>query len=82
MFDIRDRLYFDEVYYLMKHMNRRKLGEYRMQLALIQNPHTKNPKELWDQLKIDQHIRPAELDSTGFDLLRARMQQGQGFNVK
>jgi hypothetical protein len=64
-------------------IKRRKVDEYKMQMAVIQNPHTKDPKKLWQT--IDNMVpksRPDKLDVAGFEVLKIRLQQNPRFVVK
>ena len=63
------------------------MQEYRMQLAIVQNPHVKNPQQLWSLL--EQNIRVEdkqdrkELDIAGMERLKDAMRHsGSGVMVK
>lgn len=81
---ILEDVYFDELFLLVKNINKRKLTEYKVQLAIAQNPYTKNPKQLWTLLKqMDENeSRMQEFDSTGFELLKQQLSQNPRFIVK
>lgn len=69
----------------MKHIKSRKNIEYKMQLAIAQNPHAKNPQELWDLLNkqdTKDNIESATLDVGGMELLKARMSENPRIIVK
>lgn len=56
-----------------------------MQLAIAQNPHAKNPQELWDLLNkqdTKDNIESATLDVGGMELLKARMSENPRIIVK
>lgn len=82
--EILEHVYLDDLIKLMPVIEKRKLDEYRIQLALITNPHTKNPSELWNMLKPPPDItdRPIELDKTSFDLLKTKLSKGSRIVVK
>lgn len=44
-------LYPEEVFLLLKNIEKRRLLTMQTNLAISQNPYTKNPKELWDTIK-------------------------------
>jgi hypothetical protein len=50
------------------------LSNFKTQLAIVSNPHTKNPKQLWDILnKPDEEqmsIEEYAFDSAGFENLK------------
>lgn len=79
--DILEGVYLDELFYFVKLINRRKISEYKMALAISTNPHTKTPKKLWDTL--DQQERTnegkdyldAEFDQAGFDRFKQTLQR-------
>lgn len=81
---ILDDIYLDDLVYLMKQINQRKISDYRMQLAIAQNPYTKNPKQLWNILK-DQNIeenKNEEFDDVGFERLKNALSENPKFIVK
>lgn len=57
-----------------------------MQLAIIQNPHVKDPKELWRILNQRQENipapRPEKFDAVGFDLLKSQLSGNPRFIIK
>lgn len=56
-----------------------------MQLAIAQNPHAKNPQELWDLLSKDTPTEKKEsdtLDIGGMELLKAKMSENPRIIVK
>jgi len=48
--EILEEIYIDELMCLTDVIKSRKSSEYKMQLAIVSNPHTKKPRELWDAL--------------------------------
>jgi len=83
--DILCDVYFDELYWLTRQIERRKLTEYRMQLAIVQNPHVKDPKELWRVLNsqdASQITRTEKFDDVGFEVLKSRLRASPRFVVK
>jgi len=76
-------VYFDELFELANLINNRKRDEYRVLLAIAQNPHTKDPKQLWQILESDEERkRSLEFDEKGFDAFKAAMSQTGKFVVK
>ena len=69
---IYDHLFFDEVYMLTEAIRRRKNGHYKMLLAIVQSPHSKDPNLLWKALEADERtdIVAEELDTAGFERLK------------
>jgi len=82
--DILCDVYFDELYWLTRQIEKRKVTEYRMQLAIVQNPHVKEPKELWKVLNKNDVIvdRPEILDETEFEILKSQLRKNPRFVVK
>jgi len=82
--EILEHVYFDDLFYLVTQMGKRKLDEYRIQLALISNPHTKDPNNLWRKLEPPPEIgkRPETLDKTSFDVFKTKLTQGSHIIVK
>ena len=77
-------MYLDELYSLVGYINKRIINNYQIELALIQNPYTKNPKELWQILKSMQDIQPKEeqLDVVGMEILKQRLSGSSKILVK
>lgn len=79
--DILETVYLDELFVFSRLINKRKNQEYKMQLAIAQNPHIKNPKELW--LMLDQQSKQiegktyidSEFDATGFEALKQSLRR-------
>ncbi len=85
LYDIYYGVYLDELIFLVQKINHRKLIEYRMQLAIVQNPHVKDPKHLWDILTSqdkDFVTEPKEFDPVGFELLKSQLRGNPRFVVK
>ena len=82
--DILEHTYIDELVHLLDKIKARHVTNYQMQLAIVQNPHTKNPKELWQTL--DQSVRKPideKPDKEGLMRLKHRLASGsRGFVVK
>lgn len=55
-----------------------------MELAIAQNPHVKNPKELWDTLNAYERYDndTEELDKAGMALLKDKMRQNPRIMIK
>lgn len=84
--DILNKVYFDELFYMSEQIKRRKLTEYKMELAIAQNPHL-DPKEqvkLWDELKKEDPIpaKQVEFNDEDFGNLKALLTQSPHFEVK
>lgn len=81
-------LYFDELFELIQSVNRRKIQNTRLELAIVQNPHIKDPQDLWKLL--DQQERELDglpprdetFDAAGFAILKMRMKQNPRIIVK
>ena len=64
--------------------------DYKMQLAIIRNPHTENPDNLVkildqgfeDDPEVSYAKRKAEFDEAGFELLKSKLMQNPRFVVK
>lgn len=83
--DIFYDVYFDELYFLLQKIEKRKLIEYRMQLAITQNPHIKEPEKLWNVLNAPdrtERARSKEFDEKGFEALKSRLSSNPRFVVK
>lgn len=80
---ILDCVYLDDLQHLSKAMDKRKLSEYKMQLAITQNPHTKDPKKLWDVIKSKEEPEPRseQFDAAGFERLKLAMQTAGGSKI-
>lgn len=60
----------------MQLIKQRKNLEYRMLLAIVQNPHAEKPQALWDELnKQNTHTSREndKLDTKGMELLKLKM---------
>ncbi len=82
--DILEHTYLDELVHLLDKIKARQVTEYQMQLAIIQNPHTKNPQELWRTLEQTTHKPIDEKpDKQGMMNLKRKMAgTSRGFAVK
>jgi hypothetical protein len=81
--DILETVYLDDLFFFMAQIKRRKLGEYKIYAAIIQNPHVKDPKILWNILKQeDDNYLSREFDEQGFNLLKDQLMQNPRFKVK
>lgn len=85
--DILNEVYLDELFFLTRYINRRHITDYRMQLAIAQNPHVKNPKELWTILEqqereITGKHQENDFDAVGFELLKNELRNNNKFIVK
>lgn len=84
--EILNNVYLDELFELVKKINKRKLSEYQIQLAIVQNPFVKNPKELWETIKreatnYDTETEPV-YDKTGLELLKMKLSNGSKIVIK
>lgn len=82
--DILNDVYLDELYYLTRTINMRKLNENRMKLAIATNPHIKNPRQLWKtfdeqerQLSGKSYL-DAEFDAVGFERFKQTLKARGG----
>lgn len=84
MREIGYHVYFDEFFELLQQINKRKIGEWRMQLAITQNPHVKDPKQLWAILEAEDRYKNTseKLDKSSFALLKDKMRQSTRIMVK
>lgn len=87
--DILENVYLDELFIFTRLINRRKISEYKMQLAIATNPHTKEPKKLWGTLDKQERENEglsyldAEFDAAGFEAFKMRLKrQGSAIVVK
>lgn len=82
--DILERTYVDDLFMLIKAREKRKLDERRILLALISNPHVKDPNALWRQLTPRDEVpeRPTTLDKASFDVFKSKLTQGSHIVVK
>lgn len=82
---------FDEALQLQERIRQRTYAEYKMQLAISQNPHSKEPEALWKML--DEHmtqlrtaaeieILDQDLDREGLENLKKIMSGGIDFVIK
>lgn len=80
---ITQGVYLDELYFLIDQINKRKISEYKMQLAIAQNPHVKDPKALWEILNRQTRKLPSsKLDVSGMELLKSKLRQSPSIDVK
>jgi hypothetical protein len=81
---ILNDVYIDELPPLLRQISGRHIRDYKMQLAIIQNPHTKDPKHLWRILQQSEPRKPTEdvFDASGFERLKAQMSQSPRIIVK
>ena len=66
-------MYVPELVRLVKEINKRRLKNWKMELAIVQNPHVKNPKQLWQDLNSaddEDTRREAKFDPVGFEKLK------------
>lgn len=81
------QVYVDELFYLAKKINLRKVRGYKMQLSIVQNPHVKDPAQLWQALESEERQygtikKIAEFDELGFELLKQKMRENPRMIVK
>jgi len=82
--EIENHVYFDELVYLVEKINRRKLREYKMQLAISQNAWVENPKELWRILESEtsEESIDEKLDKAGFEAFKQKLSTSKNISVK
>lgn len=82
--DIKEKVYFDDLIPLVEKINARQVSEYKMLLAIVQNPYAKDPQKLWQILKSREphKVRSEKLDVAGFEALKIRMSQNPRIIVK
>ena len=73
----------DELVVFVAKIRERQVKNYMMDLAIISNPHSKEPKDLWRMLEA-QVKKPVEekLDKQGMELLKQRLGASKKFVVK
>jgi len=80
---ILENIYIDDVFNLQKQITRRHFEEWKMQLAIVQNPHTEKPKDLWDMLVAQTAVPDDEpLDKVAFENFKAVVSGGKHVAVK
>lgn len=70
---------------MSERINQRRNSDWQMQLAIVQNPHVKDPKQLWTALRKHDPQRgqeKQEFDAAGFERLKAALSQNPRFVVK
>lgn len=82
-------MYLDELFIFTRLINARKITEYKMQLAIVTNPNTKNPKQLWEMLDRSDRENDgrgyldAEFDATSFEAFKQTIKRhGSAIDVK
>ena len=80
--EILEKVYFDDLFHLTKEINSRKIREYKMQAAIVQNPHVKDPKHLWRILDAEEGVPDDEFDTIGFERLKNQLRSSGKFIVK
>lgn len=61
--------------YLMPAIEDRTRRTWLMELAIVQNPHTKEPNELWARLRGDSALPDAKLNKTAMEQFKQRLAQ-------
>jgi len=84
-----ENVYLDELFIFTRLINRRKINDYKMALAIATNPHTKDPKNLWGVLERQERLNEgkeyldAEFDAAGFAAFKQTLQRhGSAIVVK
>jgi hypothetical protein len=78
--DILETVYLDELPIFSRLITRRKINDYKMQLAIATNPHTKDAKRLWNTLEQQERQNEgksyidSEFDAVGFEKLKQALQ--------
>lgn len=83
---ILEDTYLDELFYLQKKIQQRQVREHKMQLAIAQNSHVKDPKTLWKMLDDQDRelggLRDEKLDKEGFARLKEQLSTSKAIKVK
>ena len=81
---ILEDVYIDELVKLSEKIKKRKNSEYKMQLVIVSNPYSKDPKKLMDMLddKPNSELRDEKLDRESFIRLREQLSRSQSIKVK
>jgi hypothetical protein len=81
--DIYNHVYVDELMSLIPVIKNRKMDDYRMRLAIAQNPHAKDPKKLWRSLQSKKdRTEETKLDESGFEIFKSRLSRSSKIQVK
>lgn len=81
--EILNNVYPDELFYLTDQIKKRRLGEYRMTLAIVQNPYSKHPNELVKMLSpAEIRERRDDLDVEAMENFKRNLSKGSGIRVK
>ena len=85
--EILENVYLDELYFLTREINKRRLHNYQMQLLIAQNPFSKNPKEIFTEIEkqeaeIEGKKQVEEFDANGFERLKLAMRANPRIQVK
>ena len=87
--DILEQVYFDELFIFARLINRRKINEYKMELAIATNPHVKDPKSLWRMFDRQERENEgkgyldAEFDPATFEAFKQTLKRhGSAIDVK
>ena len=82
--EILEDTYIDELILLQKKIKQRNISEIKTQLIIAQNPHVKNPKEIWKILDQEEERKPQKqvFDQLGFDRLRGKLANSAKIIVK
>lgn len=85
---IRRHVYPEEIPVYSSSIMRRRIQNYKMELAIIQNPYVKNPKDLWHELEaIESQFEEPEyinstLDKDSFALIKMKLKRSKFVQVK
>lgn len=84
--DILNTVYLDEALYYLDQIQRDKVANFQMQLAIVQNPNTKDPKALWNDLQrmgglFDEPREDPVLDTASFDRMKNMMMSSSALRV-
>lgn len=72
-------MYLDELFYLVENINKRQTRDWKMQLAIAQNPYTKKPQDLW---KLIDKLEEKEEEYQGVAALKQLFSKNKRFNIK
>lgn len=83
-------IYFDELFELLDRIRKKRVNEYMMGLAIVQNPHLEKAEDrraLWDKLQamfddVEIEEKIEELDKTGFESFKSMIMNNSRVIVK
>lgn len=79
---ILEEIYPDEVFELQELILERHRANYLMQLAIVHNPYSDEPQQLWDELRGTQDFISSELDREGMEHFKTALSASANIAVK